>query len=55
MAAKEKLVGPLLEKEMRDEIREAIREHNEIRQHLEHPTAGNMPEDEWARHLQLLK
>lgn len=55
MAAEEKLVYPLLEREMRDKVQEAIKEHNETRQHLEHLTAGNMPEDEWARHLQMLK
>lgn len=55
MAAEEKLVYPLLETEMRQKIQEAIREHNEVRQHLQHLTAGNMPEDEWARHLQAMK
>lgn len=55
MAAEEKLLYPLLEQEMRDKVQEAIKEHNEARQHLEHLTAGNMPEDEWARHLQMLK
>ena len=55
MAAEEELVYPLLEQEMRQKVQEAIREHNEVRQHLEHLTAGNMPEDEWARHLQMMK
>lgn len=55
MAAEEKLVYPLLETEMRQKIQEAIREHNEVRQHLQHLTAGNMPEDEWARRLQTMK
>lgn len=55
MAAEERLVYPLLEQEMRQQVQEAIKEHNEVRQHLEHLTAGNMPEDEWARHLQMMK
>jgi hemerythrin superfamily protein len=55
MAAEEKLVYPLLEQEMRQKVHESIKEHNEVRQHLEHLTAGSMPEDEWARHLQMMK
>jgi len=43
MAAEERLLYPLLEREMRDKVQEAIKEHNEVRQHLEHLTAGNMP------------
>jgi len=55
MAAEEKLLYPVLEKEMKQQIQDAIKEHDEVRQHLEHLTAGSMPEDEWARHLQMMK
>ncbi len=55
MAAEEKLLYPPLEKEMKQKIQDAIKEHNEVRQHLEHLSAGTMPEDEWARHLQMMK
>ena len=55
MMAEEKLLYPLLEQEMKQQIQDAIKEHNEVREHLEHLTAGNMPEDEWARHLQMMK
>ena len=56
MAAEEKLLYPLLENEMRQKVQEAIREHDEARRHLEHlTTARDMLEDEWARHLQMLK
>ena len=40
---------------MRQQMQDARREHEEVRRHLEHLTAGNMPEDEWARHLQMMK
>lgn len=56
MAAEEKLLYPPLEKEMRQEIADARKEHEEIRKHLEHlTTGGGMPEEEWARHLAKLK
>lgn len=56
MAAEEKLLYPPLEKEMREKIADARKEHGEIRKHLDHLTAGgDMPEAEWMRHLQLLK
>ena len=55
LAAEEKLVYPLLEQEMKQQIQDARKEHNEVRTHLDHLTAGNMPEDEWARHLQMMK
>ncbi len=54
-AAEEKLVYPLLKQEMPQKIQDAIKEHKEIAQHLEDLTAGSVPEDEWARHLQQLK
>ncbi|MEN6519239.1 MAG: hemerythrin domain-containing protein [Methanospirillum sp.] len=56
MAAEEKLLYPLLDKEMRQQMQDARREHEEIRKHLDHLAAGSsMPEDEWARHLQMMK
>jgi hemerythrin superfamily protein len=55
MAAEEKLVYPLLEQEMRQKVQESIKEHNEVRQYLDRLTAGSMPEDEWARNLQMMK
>jgi hemerythrin superfamily protein len=56
MAAEEKLVYPLLEQEMRQQVQDAIKEHNEVRQLLEKlSSGGDMPEDEWARHLQMMK
>ncbi len=56
MAAEEKLLYPLLDQEMRQQMQDARREHEEIRKRLEHLTAGgSMPEDEWARHLQMMK
>jgi hypothetical protein len=36
-------------------MQDARREDEEIRKHLEHLTAGKMPEDERARHLQMMK
>jgi iron-sulfur cluster repair protein YtfE (RIC family) len=55
MAAEEKLVYPLLEQEMRQKVQESIKEHNEVRKYLDRLTAGSMPEDEWARNLQMMK
>jgi len=56
MAAEEKLLYPLLDQEMRQQMQDARREHEVIRKHLERLTAGgDMPEDEWARHLQMMK
>ena len=56
MAAEEKLLYPPLEKEMREKIADARKEHDEIRKHLDHLTAGgDMPEAEWSRHLQMMK
>jgi hemerythrin-like domain-containing protein len=56
MAAEEKLLYPPLEKEMRQQIADARKEHEEIRKHLDHLSAGGgMPEDEWMRHLQMMK
>jgi len=55
MMAEEKLVYPLLDQEMKQQMQDARKEHDEIRKHLEHLTAGSMPEDEWARHLQMMK
>lgn len=36
-------------------MQDARREHDEVRKYLEKLTAGNMPEDEWARNLQMMK
>ncbi len=55
MLAEEQLFYPLPEQEMKQQVQDAIKEHDEIRQHLEHLAAENMPEDEWARHLQIMK
>lgn len=55
MAAEEKLLYPLLEKEMKQQVQDAIKEHDEVRKYLERLTSGRMPEDEWARHLQMMK
>jgi iron-sulfur cluster repair protein YtfE (RIC family) len=56
MAAEEKLLYPPLEKEMRQKIADARKEHEEIRKHLDHLTSGGtMPEAEWMRHLQMMK
>ena len=56
MAAEEKLLYPPLEKEMREKIADARKEHAEIRKHLDHLTSGGtMPEAEWMRHLQQMK
>lgn len=56
MAAEEKVLFPLLEKEMRQKIADVRKEHGEIRKHLDHlTTGGKMPEAEWMRHLQEMK
>jgi len=56
MAAEEKLLYPPLEKEMKEKIADARKEHEKIRKHLEDLTAGgDMPESEWTRHLQEMK
>jgi hemerythrin-like domain-containing protein len=55
MAAEEKVLYPLLEKEMREKMQDAVREHDEVRTHLEHLSSGDMADDEWARHLQMMK
>ena len=56
MAAEEKLIYVPLEKEMKEKIADARKEHEEIRKHLDHLTSGGkMPEEEWMRHLQQMK
>jgi iron-sulfur cluster repair protein YtfE (RIC family) len=56
MAAEEQLIYAPLEKEMRQKIADARKEHEEIRKHLDHLTSGGtMPEAEWMRHLQMMK
>ncbi len=56
MTAEEKLLYPLLGQEMRQQMQDARRKHEEIRKHFKHLTAGgSMPEEEWARHLQMMK
>jgi iron-sulfur cluster repair protein YtfE (RIC family) len=56
MAAEEKLIYAPLEKEMRQKIADARKEHDEIRKHLDHlSSGGSMPEAEWMRHLQMMK
>ena len=50
------LLYPPLEKEMKQEIADALEQHDEIRKHLDNLTAsGTMPEAEWMRHLQTMK
>src|SRR5665647_140394 len=58
MAAEEKLLYPPLEKEkeLKEKIADALKEHGEIRKHLDHLTSGGkMAEAEWMRHLQEMK
>jgi iron-sulfur cluster repair protein YtfE (RIC family) len=56
MAAEEKLLYPALEKEMREQIADARKEHERIRGHLEALAAGGgMEEPEWRRRLEMLK
>ncbi len=56
MAAEEKLIYPPLEKEMKEKVADAIKEHNEVRQLLDKLAAGgSMPETEWTRLLQEMK
>ncbi len=56
MAAEEKLLYPPLEKEMRERIADARKEHDKIRKHLEDLAAGGtMPEGEWKRRLEMMK
>ncbi len=56
MAAEERLLYPPLEKEMRQKIADARKEHEEIRKHLGHLTSGGkMTGAEWTRHLREMK
>ncbi len=56
MAAEEKLLYPPLEKEMREQIADARKEHDTIRRQLEELAAGGrMEESEWRRRLVMLK
>ncbi len=56
MAAEEKVLYPPLEKEVREKIADAIKEHKEIRKHLEDlTTGGEMSESEWTRHLKMME
>lgn len=56
MAAEEKLLYPPLEKDMKQKIADARKEHEKIRKHLEDlASGGTMPEAEWTRHLQEMK
>jgi len=56
MAAEEKLIYVPLEKEMKEKIADARKEHDEIRKYLDHLTSGGKkPEEEWMRHLQQMK
>jgi len=55
MMAEERLLYPLLDQEMMQQMQEARKEHNEVRMYLDKLSAGNMSEDEWARNLEMMK
>ena len=55
LAAEEKVLFPLLKNEIKEKIEDALKDHKEIRQYLEKLTAGEMPEEEWARTLKEMK
>lgn len=56
LGAEQELLFPLLEQEMKKEIEDALKDHDEIRSYLDKlTTGGDMPEDEWARLLKEMK